>query len=382
MEKLSIYHILLDRFAGEIHHADQPVFAGGTLIGASQRLAYIADMGFNAVWISPFYQTVAYHGYHITDFYSIDPRFGTEEHLEKFISQAHQLRLKVFADFVPNHLSREHPYFVAAQQDADSQYRDWFHWQHWPDKYRSFLFFDEIPKINLRNKDAREHIIGAAQHWLAKGLDGLRIDHAIGVPMDFNREFYRRIKTQFPDAFIFGEVWAEGISRRMFGTINIPYKWLRWIAGTSQTRLQFDYAGCFDALLDFSVQNIFRVSASEGLSAEQTAGNVAEYFKRMPKNYTPVCFLDNHDMDRFIWQASGDTEKLKIALTALCGLSCPIAIYYGTESGMSQTESIKSGKPHADLAVRQPMHWYAIDAEMHDWLRTVLKRRAEDTVMK
>lgn len=373
---LSIYHILLDRFAGDMQDAEQPVFAGGNLAAAAERLEYIADLGFNAVWLSPFFQSAAYHGYHITDFYSIDRHFGNESDLTLFVDKAHALQLKVFADFVPNHLSRQHPYFKSAQADCASPYRNWFCWQHWPDKYRSFLYYDEIPKIDMDNSEAREHIIGAAIYWAGKGIDGLRIDHAIGPSLDFNREFYQRLKNLFPDIFIFGEVWAEGITRSMFPTINIPNKLWRWVFGIDQTQLQRDYRHYFDAILDFSVQKIIVQAAKSGKTVHEIQSLLAGYFCKMPAGYTPVCFLDNHDMDRFIWQC-GSKEQLKSALAALAASPAPIAIYYGTESGIVQHQSVRSGQPYADLAVRQPMNWDSIDVEMHAWVKLCLSARAE-----
>ncbi len=377
MNNISIYHIFLDRFAGEMNDAEQPVFAGGHFTAATERLEYIAALGFTAVWLSPFYKTAAYHGYHITDYYAIDEHFGTEADLQAFIDEAHRLGLKVYADFVPNHLSMYHPFFISAQSDRHSPYRDWFYWDKWPNTYRSFLCYQEIPKINLSNSEAREHVIGAALFWAGKGMDGLRIDHAIGMRISFNKEFYRRMKQNFPEIFIFGEVWADGITRNMFNTINIPRKATRWLFGIDQTRLQWDYRHYFDAILDFSIQKIIADAVKSGKTECETQALVNKYFDTMPHDYTPLCFLDNHDMDRFQWQC-GSKEGLKKAVAVLAALPAPIALYYGTESGMKQSESIRSGKPYADLAVRQPMNWDSIDPEMHQWVNDCIKKRMQD----
>jgi len=161
----------------------------------------------------------------------------------------------------------------------------------------------------------------------------------------------------------------------MFETIDIPRKIQRWVFGINQAQLQFDYRQCFDALLDFAVQNIFREAASEEWNVDKVQEELSAYFCTMPQNYTPVCFLDNHDMDRFIWQCHGDRDVLASAIQLLSELPAPIAIYYGTESGMVQTESVRTGKLFADLAVRQPMNWDSIDAEMHNWMRACIRQR-------
>ncbi|MDG6219386.1 MAG: alpha-amylase family glycosyl hydrolase [Candidatus Thermoplasmatota archaeon] len=113
IKKAVIYQILIDRFAGYDPKKNwkKPQFIGGNLKGIIDSLSYLKNLGVNAIWISPFYKTSAYHGYHITDFYKVDPHFGNKNDLKRLIDLIHQNDMYIIADFVPNHVSKYHPFF-------------------------------------------------------------------------------------------------------------------------------------------------------------------------------------------------------------------------------------------------------------------------------
>ena len=119
-----IYHILIDRFAGftSTDNWDKPMFLGGNIKGIIKKLPYLKDLGIDTIWISPFYKTSAYHGYHITDFYQVDSHFGAEKDIRKLVDTTHKHEIRIIAGFVPNHCSMQHPYFKEAQTDKNSQY--------------------------------------------------------------------------------------------------------------------------------------------------------------------------------------------------------------------------------------------------------------------
>ena len=195
-----IYQIFIDRFAGfqSTEHWEQPVFIGGNLKGIIDKLPYLMDLGVNTLWISPFYQTSAYHGYHITDFYKVDPHFGTIEDVKELINAVHQNQMHILADFVPNHCSSNHPFFKDAQKNENSQYKDWFCFTKWPKEYLCFLSVKELPKLNLENPATRDHIVNAANYWLSLGFDGFRLDHVIGPSHTFWKYFQSEIKKGYP----------------------------------------------------------------------------------------------------------------------------------------------------------------------------------------
>jgi len=208
-----IYHILIDRFAGfkSNENWEKPIFIGGNIKGIEEKIPYLVELGINTLWISPFYKTSEYHGYHITDFYEVDPHFGRLQDLKDIIETAHENGIKIIADFVPNHCSKIHPYFMEAKRNKDSKYKKWFYFKKWPNNYLCFLSITDLPKINLEYRPAREHIIESAKYWLKQGLDGFRLDHVIGPSHKFWKQFIKEIKNFFPDTILIGEAWLQGI---------------------------------------------------------------------------------------------------------------------------------------------------------------------------
>jgi len=152
-----IYQILIDRFAGFTHTKgwDSPEFIGGSLKGIIDKVPYLEELGVDAIWLTPHYQCSAYHGYHVTDYFSVDPHFGSHEDFRELVSAVHAVGMRMIIDFVPNHCSRLHPFFQQAIADRSSEYVNWFYFRKWPDEYLRFLSIDELPKINLSFGPAR-----------------------------------------------------------------------------------------------------------------------------------------------------------------------------------------------------------------------------------
>ncbi|MBN1525382.1 MAG: hypothetical protein JW904_12915 [Spirochaetales bacterium] len=257
-----IYHILIDRFAGFTVQENksspkQPGFMGGTLSGITEKLDYIQNLGMNTIWLSPFYKTTAYHGYHITDFYSVEPRFGTLGDLKVLIKAAHDRGLRTIADFVPNHCSYQHPFFKDAKSNPESPYRNWFFFSKWPNKYRAFFDFFELPKLNVNNPETAQHLLEAAEYWTRMGIDGFRIDHAVGVPKIFLKDLSRAIKKENPNAILIGEAWMANPGWKYLQDIDLPNKYLRRLFGCiTQEFVQREYVGILDGVLDFFVRDL------------------------------------------------------------------------------------------------------------------------------
>jgi len=366
-KKAIIYHIFIDRFAGykttDWNKAD---FLGGNIKEITNKLPYFIELGVNTLWLSPFYETSAYHGYHITDFYKVDPHFGNIKDIKELIKQAHRKDIRVIADFVPNHCSKHHPYFKDAQQNKNSEYRKWFYFKKWPDNYLCFLSIKEIPKINLDYIPAREHIKKAALHWLDLGFDGFRLDHVIGPKHSFWKYFRNEIKQRFPHAVLIGEAWMQGIRFNELRTINVRNKYLKWLYGKSSDLLLISYVGELDGVLDFRFQQIIEdfVVRKSYSSKQVLQKKIQDHFKKYPKDYYLPTFLDNHDMDRFLFKCNADKTKLMDAAKIQFSVDQPIIIYYGTEAGMTQESSMWHSPFHGDLQARQPMNWDNPDKEL------------------
>jgi glycosidase len=376
-----IYHILVDRFAGYDPNADagKPVFLGGNISGMTEKLDYLRDLGINTVWISPVQKTTAYHGYHITDYYTLDSRFGTETQLKAFIDQAHHRNIRVILDFVANHCSREHPVFREAVRDLKSPYRRWFYFKPFSNQYLCFLEFRELPKINLDDPGAREHIIGAARKWTLLGVDGFRLDHAVGPSHDFWKAFNREIKALNSEAVLIGEAWLEGITFDMLKTIRINHKYLRWLLKPNPRVIQREYLHELDGVLDFYFHHRIVEYIAWKEKPEQFAhklrSTLMKHYGRFPEGYFLPTFIDNHDMNRFLYDAGQSHDKLKAALRFQFSLPQPPVLYYGTETGLSHSDPVLPNVPFSDVFARQPMPWNALDHELIEYCKDLIRER-------
>ena len=353
-----IYQVLIDRFAGcQPNEWEKPVFLGGTIRAISQKLDYLKDLGINTLWISPFYQTDQYHGYHITDFFQVEPRFGNLEDLKELIDAVHKAGMRIITDFVPNHCSSRHPYFLDAQARKDSDYRQWFYFTKWPAEYLCFLSVKSLPKLNLDNPETRRHIIDAAKFWLGLGIDGYRLDHCIGPSHEFWAAFRKEIKMDYPACVLIGEAWLMGIKFKELKTINIKRKYLKLLSVGTLDSLFREYIGELDGVLDFEFQRIISDFVTSRITKEKTMKLLRKHYAKFPPGFYLPTFLDNHDMDRILFRCGGDIKVLKEAAGIQFSILQPKIIYYGTETGISQDKPVFDTPFHGDLQARRPMNW-------------------------
>ncbi len=373
-----IYHVLIDRFAGfkSIKDWDNPKFLGGNVRGIINKLDYLKNLGINTIWISPFYETTEYHGYHITDFFRVDSHFGDEEDIKELIKSAHEMKLKIIADFVPNHCSRKHPFFIDAQKNRNSNFKNWFYFNKWPNEYLSFLSIKEIPKLNLDNIETRDYIINAAKYWLNFGFDGFRLDHVIGSSMSFWNKFNNEIKKQYPTTVLIGEAWMKGIKFKELKTIKIPYKFIKWLKSSSSDNILKEYVDVFDGALDFKFQELIRLLvAYNQISYKKYSKYLEEHYLKFPQNFYLPNFLDNHDMNRFLFECNNNKNKLKKAAEYQFMVNQPVIIYYGTEIGLTQNKSIWNVESHGDLQTRMPMIWSDYDKNLLNFYKDLIQKK-------
>ena len=367
-QKAIVYQIMVDRFCdGDPSNNydlsyQQTGYQGGDLQGIINKLNYIKDLGVTAIWLSPIYKGEGYHGYHITDFLEVDPHFGDKKVLAKLITKAHELGLKVILDFVPNHTSHQHPFFLAAQKDKSSSYYDWYNFFDWPTEYEKFCGVPELPTLNTDNQAVREAIIyEQALYWLLEyDVDGLRLDYAYGPSHDFWTEFRQVIKSHQPEAYIFGEVWeSPGKIKKFEGELD----------------------GCLDFSLVWSFRELFIYGSKEISEFVTDLNYLNNYYD---SEFIINRFLDNHDMDRFLWEANGDKEKLKLAAVCQFTLAGAQFIYYGTEVGLSQQEPCSddnTGRIVFDNS-RDFMLWGAEqDKELYNFYQKLCTIRKEKQVL-
>lgn len=370
-----IYHILIDRFSGfkSTKGWDTPNFLGGNIKSIIKKIPYLKRLGIETIWISPFYRCNEYHGYHITDFYKIDSHFGSIQDIKTLIEEIHRNNMFIIADFVPNHCSNRHPFFIDAKENKKSEYYDWFYFKTWPNDYLCFLSVKQLPKINLDNINTRNHIINSAKHWLSLGFDGFRLDHVIGPNNDFWYQFKKEIKKMFPDVVLIGEAWMKGIRFNELKTIKIKGKYWKWFNGVSSDKLLSSYIGILDGVLDFRFQELIKdYIAYSKITKNEFYNLIEEHYKIFPDNYYLPTFLDNHDMNRFLFDCRNDKEKLKQAAEIQFSIDQPKIIYYGTEAGLSHKKSIWDFQNHGDIQARMPMNWNNIDEQLFNFYKKLI----------
>ena len=366
------YHILVDRFrrgGAEEPTGDplQPEFCGGNLQGVTERLDYLRELGVTALWLSPIHCTAAYHGYHVTNYEAVEPRFGGLPAFQALLKAA-KPGFRIILDWVPNHVHCTHPFFLEARRSRRSRYRDWFFFDR-QGRYRCFLEVTELPKLNLDHPEARRYMIQCALRWLDFGVDGLRLDHVLGPSLDFWREFYSAIKQRHPAAFLVGEAFFEGIKRSCLKTLALPHKTAysrEYRRGKVVTAaVMREYVGVFDGLLDFEFRRLLKrhvARARAQPSPRAVQARLEAHYASFPAGFCLPSFLDNHDVNRFLFEARGQQARLRQAARIQFRQSQPPVIYYGTEAGLTQTRAIQGD--YGDLQARAMMPWLNPDPEL------------------
>ncbi len=365
-----IYQIFADRFydvAPDFPRIEpKPSHkCNGTLRGIRAKLDYLAALGVNCLWLTPIFPSPSYHGYDASDLFEINPRLGTKDDYAQLLRDAHARGMRVLMDFVPNHWSNRHPTFAEAVRDPASPYVAWYTFKRWPDDYATFFGVRGLPQINLRHAPARAHLLEAAKYWLDFGVDGFRVDYCLGPTPDFYADFRRVTRRARPDCWTFGEA-------------------------TETPDVQLAFEGGLDGTLDFVLLDGLRQTFAYGAwSARRFAEFLERHEAYFPASFSRPSFLDNHDMNRFLWSAKGDVRRLRLAALCQFTLAGPPILYYGTEVGLSQVEDVRQKKRAVYEAARLPMVWdeqarpgARPDAELLAYYRQLCALRAREAALR
>ena len=156
----------------------------GDFNGITAKLDDLSALGVGGIWLMPIHPSPSYHGYDVTDYYDVNPDFGTLADFEALLSEAHARGIRVIIDLVLNHTSNEHPWFQSARFVENSPYREWYNWSDTAktgynqggSAYYESRFVASMPDLNLDNQEVRAEIEKIMRYWLELGVDGFRLD--------------------------------------------------------------------------------------------------------------------------------------------------------------------------------------------------------------
>jgi cyclomaltodextrinase len=352
-------------------------FQGGDLIGVLEKLDYLADLGVNAIYFNPIFQSASNHRYHTHDYYRVDPLLGGDEALRQLLDAAHARGIRVILDGVLNHASRGFFQFNHILEcGPESPYVDWFRINGYPlyaydgsrePNYVAWRNLPALPEFNTEDPNVRQFLLDVARHWIEFGADGWRLDVPAEIDDDsFWREFRQVVKRANPEAYIVGEIWVNELDRTAE----------RWLQGN-----QFDAImnyGFTAACIGFFIGDRLDPALVKGqshtpirpLDAEAFADQIDTMLNRYAPEIVQVQFnlLGSHDTARYLTLAQGD--KRILTLTTLFQMSYPgvPSVYYGDEIGLH------GGR---DPDCRRAMSWNRPewDADLLDFFKRVIAIR-------
>ncbi|MFA0963499.1 glycoside hydrolase family 13 protein [Roseivirga sp. BDSF3-8] len=326
---------------------------GGDIQGVIDHLDYIDEMGFTAIWLNPILENrqpeYSYHGYSTTDFYEVDPRFGTNELYAGLAKEAAERDILLIKDVILNHIGSGH-WWMSDLPDTN--------WLNFQDKYRitshtrealqdpygseydvrmhsQGWFVPTMPDMNQRNAQLATYLIQNNIWWTEfAGLGGIRVDTYSYPDKTFLTEWTRRMMQEYPNLNIVGEEWSLQPS--------IVSYWQR-------DKLTYDgYISYLPGLMDFPLQ----VAMIEGLREENGLSKLYQTLgkdKLYPHPEDLVVFADNHDMSRVFTQLDHDTAMFKQAMAYLLTTRGIPQVYYGTEILMGNPDSEDHGVIRSDF---------------------------------
>jgi len=359
-QKTTIYQIYPRSFA------DSNNDGIGDLRGIISKLDYIKDLGFETIWISPFFSSPQQDfGYDISDFKDVAPEYGTLAEVDELISEVHQRGMRVLFDLVLNHTSDQHPWFQESRSSLDNPKRNWYIWQdgrgtdppnNWKaipggsgwhfDKvtdqwyFASFLPFQ--PDLNWHNPEVKQTMLDIFRFWLDRGVDGYRLDifHSVFKDAQFrdNPFSYKYLPKNGVAGFF--QEWRYSLHQsetytlaRELRTILDSYSPERMMVGevfgddTVIKRYIGDKLDGFNVLFSWDLMN-FKTSAHFLQEV------IRHYETHFPSPYTPVYVFGNHDVKRLASQIEGNPRIAKLlALFQFTVRGLPVT-YYGEEIGM------------------------------------------------
>ena len=330
-------------------------FYGGTLRGIENKLSYLRQLGISCLYLNPIVEARSNHRYDASDYERVDPILGTNEDFEHLTQEAAKIGIRIILDGVYSHTGADSVYFnrygnypsVGACQGKESPYYGWYDFRHFPDDYRCWWGFKDLPEVDECNLSWQEKVItgekSIVRQWLQRGASGWRLDVADELPDEVLGLIRKATKEEKEDAPIIGEVWEDAVIKESYGG-----------------RRNYALGYSLDSVMNYP----FRTAVLDFLHFRTDARNLRDFLRSQCMNYPrPMYYalmnlLGSHDVERlksalatdinikslpreeqvklhFSSEALQKAERLE-KLGAAIQFSIPgvPSIYYGDEQGM------------------------------------------------
>ena len=337
----------------------------GDINGLISKLDYIAEMGFNGIWLMPIMPATSYHKYDVENYYDIDPEFGTLDDFKNLVKECHDRNINLIIDLVFNHTSSKHPWFQTAVEyyqsleegqepnfeecpeagyykvikNEDVKNKDIYHSISGSDYSYEGIFVSGMPDLELSNEQVRREIEKIAKFWLDLDVDGFRLDAIIKYvsgSTDMNIEilnwFCSYVTSVKKDAYIVGEAWTSNYEIGRYYTSGLE--------------------SIFDYTYGDSSGNIIKyVNQGKGLKLAESFEKTEKGYLESNPNMVNAPFVSNHDVGRISGFVSKDIARIKVVAALNQIMSGCSFVYYGEEVGMTGSGAGK------DEDKRVPMPW-------------------------
>ena len=330
-------------------------FYGGTFRGIEKRLDYIKSLGTDVIYLNPIFEASSNHRYDTADYMKADPVLGSNEDFRSLCRKAEKLGMRIMLDGVFSHTGADSRYFnrwgrypqKGACQGTESEYYSWYDFRHFPDDYRCWWGFKDLPEVEERNPGWQDYVItghdSVVKTWLRRGAAGWRLDVADELPDDALALIRTAAKEEKPDAVVLGEVWEDAVLKQSYGG-----------------RRNYALGYSLDSVMNYP----FRSAVTDFIHGHINACGLRDFLISQQMNYPKPMYyclmnlLGSHDVVRIRTAAAADVnfrslsreqqleleisdealdealEKEKICAAVQYAVPGVPSLYYGDEQGM------------------------------------------------
>lgn len=323
-------------------------YMGGDLKGILLKLPYLKDLGIECIYLNPIFYGDFNHKYATTDYFQIDPMFGTKEVFKELVDKCHAQNLKLILDGVFNHVGIHFKQFQdVLEKQEQSEYANWFYINKFPfsishHDYECVGAYKWMPKLNTGNPEVRKFIISVMDYWIKEfHIDGWRLDVADEVDPAVWQEARLALKGKYPSIVLIGETWGYGgkmlRGNQMDSVMNYLFRdsVIKYFAEQKISAVEFDH----------------QINHMLAIHKEET-------------NHAMYNLIDSHDTERFLFACNGNKSLLKLAVAFQMTFPGSPAIYYGDEVGITGDN---------DPDCRRCMEWgLNADESLLEWYRKLI----------